>query len=208
MGVPTPGWENNKMIIRKAEEKDIPALTEMMAWAFADETFNRWLYKDEQTAVRRGQKMFDLMARRFIGDGYLMTTDDLKSAILCVPPSCTDSSFVHDMGFLLRMALIMRTKTFFMLNMFRQMEIMKPKEPHLYVEVLGVHPSVQRQGRGRILLDHVLRICDERGWPAYLENPEYLVPYYESFGFKVRDTYDVPKVGITMYTMSRLPKQQ
>ena len=196
------------MHIRKAEEKDIPELSKIMALAFAGEAFNRWVFGDEKTAIERGQKLFALLGRRFINEGYFLTTEDKKAVILCVPPDSAKASFLKDMGLMFRMALIFRTKMIFMLGIFKQMEIMKPKEPHFYIEVLGVDPSVQRGGLGRALMNHVLGICDQNGWLAYLENPEHLVPYYESFGFKVRATHEVPKVGITMYTMTRTAEEK
>ena len=196
------------MIIRKAEKKDISILSEMMARAFAQEPMNQWLYKDEEDAIRRGKKLFEIMARQNIKDDCFYTTDDLKSAVYCLPPKDSKMDFLKDAMMMVRMALLLREKVFFLINMFRAIEALKPKEPFFYVQVLGVHPSVQREGRGRLLLEHVLKICDANGWMAYLENADHLVPYYERFGFNVRQTSDVPEVGVTMYTMSRLPKKE
>ena len=195
------------MNIRQVEEKDIPALTEIMAHAFAREEFNRWIFKDEPTAIRDGQKLFAIMARRDVNDGYFFISEDKQSGIMCVPPQVQKTFLLKDILMLLQMIPVVKTKFFFLLKIFKQMEAMKPKEPHFYIGVLGVHPSQQRGGRGVDLLNHVLRICDEKGWMAYLENPVHLIPFYERFGFRVRESYDIPKVGMTMYTMSRLPKK-
>ena len=90
-----------------------------------------------------------------------------------------------------------------MMKQFRQVEKMKPKEPHLYIEVIGVHPLNQQQGKGTALLNHIIDLCDQKNWMAYLESPEYLVSYYERFGFKVRETFVIPRADVKIYTMAR-----
>jgi ribosomal protein S18 acetylase RimI-like enzyme len=69
-----------------------------------------------------------------------------------------------------------------------------PEEPHLYLWFLAAHPSAQRQGVGRALLERVLEEASERETPAYLETtkPEN-VPYYASFGFGVIGEADLPR---------------
>lgn len=58
-----------------------------------------------------------------------------------------------------------------------------------YVEALGVHPSLQRSGRGKRLMAEVFRLIDAPGEPSYLETtkPDN-VAYYEALGYdSVRD---------------------
>jgi GNAT superfamily N-acetyltransferase len=68
-----------------------------------------------------------------------------------------------------------------------------PSEPHWYLALLGVDPSLQGHGYGRALLQPVLTKCDTRIEPAYLETqkPENL-PFYERFGFRVLNEISVP----------------
>ncbi len=50
-----------------------------------------------------------------------------------------------------------------------ELELAHPKEPHLYLAVLGADPSAQGQGVGSALLRAGLQLADEERWPAYLE---------------------------------------
>ncbi len=72
------------------------------------------------------------------------------------------------------------------LRLLDAVERAHPTEPHWYLAVLGVDPSMQGRGLGRALLEPVLDRCDEVLEPAYLETqkPDNL-PFYERFGFTV-----------------------
>ena len=57
-----------------------------------------------------------------------------------------------------------------------------PIEPHFYLLILGV--ATKGQGVGAELIAPVLRVCDEQGWPAYLESSSPRnVTFYERHGF-------------------------
>lgn len=62
------------------------------------------------------------------------------------------------------------------------------KEPHLHVNMIGVHPAHQGQGYARLLLDHVHhlsgRYADSRGVSLTTEVPAN-VTLYEHFGYRV-----------------------
>ncbi len=190
------------MHIRQAEAKEIPDLSGIMARAFSKDKLNLLIFKDEKKAAAGGQKLFPLMFHRFLGEGYCFTTEDGAAVILCVPPF-TKSSICRDMALMLRMIPILKTKLFFTIRMFKRIKVLKPKEPHFYIEHLAVDPAMQRDGLGTALLNHVLGICDQNGWMAYLELLEHLVPYYKRFGFKVFKTCEIPEAGITLCSMVR-----
>ena len=61
-----------------------------------------------------------------------------------------------------------------------------PREPHWYLEVLGVRPGSQRQGLGTRLIQPVLGQADADRRSCLLETSDRAnVPYYERFGFSV-----------------------
>jgi len=82
----------------------------------------------------------------------------------------------------------------------------RPKEPHFYLNVLGVHPDHQGEGIGAKLLRHTLVEVDEKKMGAYLEtgNPDN-IPFYEKFGFRHRATATVPGAKMPFHTMWRDP---
>jgi ribosomal protein S18 acetylase RimI-like enzyme len=82
-----------------------------------------------------------------------------------------------------------------------------PQEPHYYLQFIGCCRSEQGRGIGSALLKQGLRICDERGMPAYLEcsNPRN-VPLYERHGFIVTGQFAVGKNGPMAWFMWRDPR--
>jgi ribosomal protein S18 acetylase RimI-like enzyme len=68
----------------------------------------------------------------------------------------------------------------------QQIHRLHPHAPHLYVYVLGVHPSVRGRGLGGVLLRHAAAIAKAAGVVSHLEtsNPENL-GLYRRFGFQV-----------------------
>lgn len=92
------------------------------------------------------------------------------------------------------------------INMLQTMSKKHPTEPHWYLALIGVDPALQGKGIGNLLIRKQLERCDADGRPAYLETqkPENL-PYYERFGFVVRDT--IAKDGCpTLWSMWREPR--
>jgi GNAT superfamily N-acetyltransferase len=78
-----------------------------------------------------------------------------------------------------------------------------PEEPHLFVWMLTVAPSLQRSGVGRTLLTHALARAADLGVSTYLDtaNPANL-PYYGSFGFECTGERDLPR-GASIWFMHR-----
>ena len=78
-----------------------------------------------------------------------------------------------------------------------------PKEPHLYLYVLGVHPSRKGKGLGGTLLRHISTIADSASVPCHLEtsNPDNL-PLYRRFGYEVQVEI-TEHGGPTIWTMTR-----
>lgn len=79
-----------------------------------------------------------------------------------------------------------------------------PREPHYYLQFIGCRHGDQGRGIGAALLKQGLKICDERGLPAYLEcSNRRNVPLYERHGFEVRSQQAVGKNGPTAWFMWR-----
>ena len=103
-------------------------------------------------------------------------------------------------------AIVMGRNRLVALKLLRTMDKKHPNEPHMYLALLGVDPSAQGNGIGRQLLQPRLDYCDENSLPVYLETqkPDNL-PFYERFGFKVRDTVAFDK-SPTLWSMWREPR--
>jgi len=88
------------------------------------------------------------------------------------------------------------------------MERLHPKDPHWYVQTLGVDPGHQGQGVGKALLQGAADLADADGLPTYLEttNPVNL-PIYRRFGFEVAEEVTLPGGFPPLWSMRRPPRE-
>jgi ribosomal protein S18 acetylase RimI-like enzyme len=79
-----------------------------------------------------------------------------------------------------------------------------PKEPHWYLMLLAVEPTMQRHGVGTMLMDEGVARIDAEHVAAYLETQKLdNHAYYQRFGFELRDTLHPVPGGPPYYTMWR-----
>jgi GNAT superfamily N-acetyltransferase len=82
-----------------------------------------------------------------------------------------------------------------------------PRERHYYLFAIGARPEHKGQGVGTALIAHVLRICDEKVMPAYLENSkEENLPFYEGHGFRVTRKIRLAASAPPLWLMWREPR--
>lgn len=150
--------------------------------AFATDPAVRWMYPAEHQYFEH----FPDFVRAFGGKAFEHRTanclDNSLAAALWLPPDVQpDDAAVAEV--LQRSVEPDRLPELF--TLFEQMGQFHPQEPHWYLPLIGVDPSVQGRGRGSALLSHALARCDRKRLPAYLEatSPRN-VSLYERFGFK------------------------
>jgi ribosomal protein S18 acetylase RimI-like enzyme len=81
-----------------------------------------------------------------------------------------------------------------------------PSAPHYYLFLIGVSPASKGQGIGTSLISHVLKMCDDQGVAAYLENSkEENLPFYEGHGFKVQKQIRFAASAPPLWLMWREP---
>jgi ribosomal protein S18 acetylase RimI-like enzyme len=79
-----------------------------------------------------------------------------------------------------------------------------PKEPHYYLEYLGVEPEQQGKAFGSTILRHLVNKADEEQVGCYLENANPRnIPFYQRFGFQVISEKEI--IGIPSWFMWRPP---
>jgi GNAT superfamily N-acetyltransferase len=79
--------------------------------------------------------------------------------------------------------------------------------PHSYTMILGVDPGHQRQGLGRMLLNHMFERADTENVPCYLETTQPRnVLFYTNSGFSVLEHGTEPQSGVQYWTFRRDPR--
>jgi GNAT superfamily N-acetyltransferase len=192
--------------IRKAIERDIPAIAEMLSRAFHEDPIVDWVFADEQVRPKYTRRFFAGRARVLIGQREIYTIDGVAAAAMWArPDEWRDPALqaLRELAILVpgvgrRVGRVMRGLV--------QVESRHPKPPHWYLAVLGTEPSRQGEGLATRLLSGVLDGCDRDEVPAYLETgTERNVAFYNRHGFKVTEELRLPK-GPPVWLMWREPR--
>jgi GNAT superfamily N-acetyltransferase len=89
-------------------------------------------------------------------------------------------------------------------DVVRLMEQAHPRQPHLYVLVVGVDPARKGLGLGRQLLQHAVESAERAGVPAYLETSNRVnLGFYARFGFEVEQELHARDGAPPVWTLLR-----
>lgn len=107
-------------------------------------------------------------------------------------PGCSSMSA----GRMVRFMRIAGPRIFRAMRVFGRIERVHPKSPHRHLPSVGVDPSLQGRGIGRLLLEEFDHRCDADGMEAYLETIRWAdtaKPSHERFygrlGYTVADVF-------------------
>lgn len=170
--------------IKSTSQSDADRAVATVVAAFASDPAVRWMYP----AANQYLDHFPDFVRAFGGEAFECGTadclDNFRGVALWLPPNVQpDDAAVVEV--LQRSVEEERLPEMF--SLFELMGEFHPHQPHWYLPLIGVDPSVQERGSGSALLQHALKRCDRDGLPAYLEatSPRN-ASLYERFGFKPR----------------------
>jgi GNAT superfamily N-acetyltransferase len=194
--------------VRKATPGDERAVTEVLRRAFDDDPVINWFLRQDADRAEAFRRFFQVSVGRMAmpHDEVHTTTPATRGAALWFPPG-TWQLGDDDVE-----ALLPDLERCFGGKLERSLEGMAtitahhPQEPHWYLLFLGVDPTLHNRGIGSTLLSSMLRRCDARGLPAYLEaSSPRNVPLYERHGFVVTETLTLPD-GPPLWPMWREPR--
>ena len=169
--------------VRSATEQEQKAVIDVITLAFSSDPMARWALPDPATYLT----VMPDFARAFGGNGFAHGTvhclDGRFAAAMWLPPGVHPDS--ERMAGLVEQYVPKRTLPE-MMQVFEQMDVYHPKEPHWYLPLIGVDPACQGRGYGSALLRYALEQCDRDRLPAYLEssNPRN-IPLYQRHGFEI-----------------------
>ena len=192
-----------------ATAADLPAVTEVLVAAFADDPVQQWLFAPAADPDAGRRALFEIFVEDYFWLGHLHVVVDaggIAGAALWSPP---------DRGVLRgdRVGVLLGALTPHLgdelvprLGELARTHEHRPVEPHLYLGILGVDPSRQSHGHGTSLLGPTLADCDRTGLMAHLESSnERNIPFYERHGFEVAGAYRCGGDGPRMTMMTRRP---
>lgn len=176
----------------------------MLARAFDDDPFINFIVKQDSRRRERVEAWARSAASGSIALGETYITSGCEGAALWTPPGQP-----HAVAYLQRLRLMSRfAGPLGAVRLMRPLALLDahtPHEPHFYLRVLGVEPSMQRRGLGSRLMQPALARCDAAGIPAYLfSTKEQNVALYERHGFRVLAEVRVPRAP-AVWTMWREP---
>ncbi|MXQ13623.1 GNAT family N-acetyltransferase [Microvirga makkahensis] len=186
-----PNWSETivDVQVQTAGINDQPRLIATMSLAFSTDPAVRWLYPEPESYLANFPQFVTAFGGRAFECGTAHFIGDVQAAALWLPPGVKPNEETLSSLFE-RSVPEPRQEVLF--AVFEQMGKYHPHEPHWYLPLIGVDPVQQRRGYGSILLEHVLKTCDQDGIPAYLESSNLEnIPLYQRHSFEVLGTIQV-----------------
>ena len=191
--------------VRRAVPGEARQAADIIAEAFRDDPFNRWLFGD----FRAMRSVF----RRFARDVYIRravahVAGDAGAAFWTPPGINADLSAWGLMRLLAAVrwhggrSAVARARI-----AGEAMAAAHPSAPHWYLFLIGTLPAARGSGMGKRLMAAVLDECDRTRVGAYLENSNPAnTGFYLAHGFEARGALPLPDDAPPLIAMWRAPK--
>lgn len=197
--------------IRPATLADVPALCRSLALAFADDGMTDWVcgprgVEADDIRNARTASLFNGYLRHLaLPAGMSFTLPGCAGAALWSPPGLWEAGLSTQLRLVphfFRATGWRRLPT--RLVAVQKILALHPREPHFYLQVLGVDPAAQGRGWGSQLLKHGLAQVDAARMPAYLETMNGdNITFYERHGFRLSGELRLPFSGHPVWFMWR-----
>jgi ribosomal protein S18 acetylase RimI-like enzyme len=193
--------------IRRASERDIPALAGVLARAFFDDPVASWAWRPDGLRLAALERFQGTRTRQLIGHEEVWVDDGLKCAALWAPPGHWKASVRETLELVPCFAKPRLIGRLPLVTLgWEKLERGHPREPHYYLAVLGTDPAAQGRGLGSTVLQGVLEQCDRDGVGAFLESSkESNIAFYARHGFRVTEEVRLVR-GPSMWKMWREPR--
>jgi len=136
---------------------------------------------------------------------YVRENDRIAGVAIVHPPGAYPLPITAQMGILLKSLLRNGPYGFGpWLTYLSHIEKQHLKDPHYYLEFIGVEPDLHGKGLGSSMLKHLASSADQDQVGCFLEtgNPQN-VPLYQRFGFETVSEEEI--IGVNTWFMWRSP---
>ncbi|MFE9927839.1 GNAT family N-acetyltransferase [Streptomyces sp. NPDC005533] len=191
--------------LKTAAIDDAALIGRSLARAFDDDPMMRWFFPSDASREASLDSYFStLFTRQYVSNAVCEVTE--AAAAFWVPPEA-QAKAVPDAETIQRLRDILGDRAELFGAAVEAAAQHTPQEPHWYLAVIGADPAAQGTGQGAALLRSGLAKADAAGLPACLESSKASnLPFYEHFGFVVREEVRLPCGGPTLWAMRREPR--
>lgn len=188
---------------------DTSGITKTLVEAFFMDPVWGWVFSDPLQRRTQHGAWFQILVGSAVAHEWVWMTPAYEAVSVWLPPGCPELGEADEehLGQLLEEMMGQRAEL--VQEVFGLFETSHPRDrDHFYLSLLGTHTDHRGSGIGMELLAANLADIDAVHMPAYLEstNPRNL-QRYESVGFEMYGTFDLPDDGPTVTTMWREPSE-
>jgi GNAT superfamily N-acetyltransferase len=194
-------------IVQAATGDDVPRLSGVLAEAFINDPLYTWMLPGRLRVKSRLRTLFAADLEQYVlrNGGTVWATTDYEGAVAVLPPGAWEFPKSLTGKDSLKWLRAFGTRSLLAARVQRLMEARHLQEPHFYVRLLGVHPTLQGRGLGSALMAPTLERADSAGLPTYLEaSSDRSAALYERLGFAHLDLLELPG-GPPVWPMRRPP---
>jgi GNAT superfamily N-acetyltransferase len=191
--------------VRTAHAAEVDRLAAMLARAFDDDPVMHHMIAPRKRELY-ARRFFAWQMRRLLADEQVHVAGDALGAAIWALPHNWRESPADALRLAVSMFPAVALRLPSVVASVAMFERKHPREPHMYLGVLGTEPSAQGRGVGSAAISAGLAFADAEGLPAYLESSkERNLDFYARFGFKVLDELPLPGGGPPIWPMWREP---
>ena len=185
------------ILTRPARADERHVVSDVLARAFIDDPAMSWLFPDRTDRIRRLARFFTLSTRLDPDPGiWSVALDDTGSVAAAMMWRAPGQWKTPASAMLLHLLPLVSTFGITLpraLSLQSAIEAHHPHAPHWYLQFAGCVPEQQGRGLGGAAIRARLSQCDAAGLPAALETATPAnVGLYQSLGFEVTGTFDIP----------------
>ncbi|MFE9772949.1 GNAT family N-acetyltransferase [Streptomyces sp. NPDC005931] len=190
---------------KTATTDDAAFISRTLARAFDDDPMMRWFFPDDTSREEELARYYSTLFTRQYAHHAVCEYTEAAAAFWA--PAEAQAQAVPDAETIAQLRNILGDRAPLFRDAVEAAARHTPREPHWYLAVIGADPAAQGRGHGAALLRSGLSKADAAGLPAYLESSKSSnLPFYEHFGFTVREEIQLPGGGPTLWGMWREPR--
>ncbi|KAI0560951.1 GNAT family N-acetyltransferase [Gracilaria domingensis] len=195
------------------DPNNIEQLAETIASAFEEDPMITYLHGPHAKHAHEKALIFNRTVlhgelSRPKGHTTIHVTDDNSCVAIWHHPRHRKITGLYCAKFMIALVRTFGWRALLMGSAMRQLEQAHPKEPHMYLFIMGTHKDHQGKGHGSTVIAEMLKHCDLERLPAYLESSNQRnLSFYRRHGFELIQQIQAPRAGCPpLYTMWREPR--